>query len=124
MPLRWEILHSEKLVHIVAEGPVTLKEMEAHFDAIMVADAMPYAKLFDATHAEPIYSDADVMAMGARLSAYTATVASGPLAVVGLSDEVETTYRRFINVSPSNRPARLFKTEAEARTWLATQAKP
>ncbi len=124
MPLRWEILHSEKLVHIVAEGPVTLKEMEVHFDAIMVADAMPYAKLFDATHAEPIYSDADVMAMGARLSAYTATVASGPLAVVGLTDEVETTYRRFINVSPSKRPARLFKTEAEARAWLATQAKP
>ncbi len=124
MPLRWEILHPEKFVHIVAEGPVTLMEMEAHFDAMMVADAMPYAKLFDATHAEPIYSDADVMAMGARLSAYTATVASGPLAVVGLSDEVETTYRRFINVSPSKRPARLFKTEVEARTWLATQAKP
>ena len=124
MPLRWEILHPQKLVHIVAEGPVTLKEMEDHFDAIFVADAMPYAKLFDASNADPIYSDEDVMTMGARLSAYTATVDSGPLAVVGLSDEVEMTFRRFINVSPSKRPAALFKTEAEARAWLAGKAKP
>lgn len=123
MPLRWEILHPQKFVHIVAEGPVTLKEMEDHFDAIYIADAMPYAKLFDATNAEPIYSDEDVMTMGARLSAYTATVGSGPLAVIGLSDEVETTFRRFINVSPSKRPAALFRTEAEARAWLADKAR-
>lgn len=123
MPLRWEILHPQKFVHIVAEGPVTLKEMEDHFDAIYIADAMPYAKLFDATTAEPIYSDEDVMTMGARLSAYTATVGSGPLAVIGLSDEIETTFRRFINVSPSKRPAALFKTEAEARAWLADKAR-
>jgi hypothetical protein len=121
MPMRWDIDHARKFVHIVAEGSVTLKEMEEHFDALLVADAMPYAKLFDASRAEPIYSDDDVMAMGARLSAYTATVASGPLAVIGVSDEVETTYRRFVNVSPSKRPARLFKTESAARTWLATQ---
>ena len=40
MPLRWEILHPQKFVHIVAEGPVTLKEMEDHFDAIYIADAL------------------------------------------------------------------------------------
>ena len=124
MPLRWEIHHEQRLVHIVAEGPVTLEEMEAHFDAIMVADAMPYAKLFDATRAEPIYGDDDVLKMGARLSAYTSTVASGPLAVVGLSEEVEITYKRFVNISPSRRPTRLFRTEAEARAWLATQTQP
>jgi len=124
MPLRWEILHPQKLVHIVAEGPVTLKEMEDHFDALVVADVLSYAKLFDATLADPVYSDDDVMTMGARLSAYTATMASGPLAVVGLSGKVEVAFRRFVNVSPSKRPAALFKTEAEARAWLAGKAKP
>jgi len=123
MPLRWEILHEEKLVHIVAEGAVTREELEEHFDAIVVADAMSYAKLFDATRAEPVYTDDDVMLMGARLSAYTATLAAGPLAVVGLSENVETTFRRFLNMSPSKRPAAMFKTEAEARAWLATQVK-
>jgi hypothetical protein len=124
MPLRWEILHAQKLVHIVAEGPVTRQELEEHFDAIVVADAMPYAKLFDATLAEPRYDDDDVMLMGARLSAYTATLESGPLAVVGQDPAVRTAFSRFVNISPSKRPAAMFKTEAEARAWLATQARP
>ncbi len=121
MPMRWDIDHAQKFVHIVAEGAVTLKEMEGHFDALLVADAMPYAKLFDISKGDPIYSDADVMTMGARLSAYTSTVGSGPLAVVGLGDHLEITFRRFINISPSKRPAKLFKTEAKARAWLAKQ---
>jgi hypothetical protein len=123
MPLRWEILHAQKLVHIVAEGAVTREELEKHFDAIVVAEAMSYAKLFDASRAEPVYGDDDVLLMGARLSAYTATLTAGPLAVVGLSDDVETAFRRFINMSPSKRPAAMFKTETEARVWLAAQVK-
>ena len=122
MPLRWEIFHDQKLVHIVAEGPITLKDMEQHFDAIVVAEAMPYAKLFDATRAAAVYDDKDVLLMGARLSAYTATLDSGPLAVIGTSDEVHLAFARFINISPSQRPARLFRTETEARAWLAEQA--
>jgi len=124
MPLRWEILHPQKFIHIVAEGPVTLKEMEDHFDAIAVETAMSYAKLFDATLIEPKYDDHDVLMMGARLSAYTATLESGPLAVVGRGVELETAFRRFVNISPSNRPAALFKTEAQARAWLAEKADP
>jgi hypothetical protein len=122
MPLRWEILHDQRLVHVVAEGPVTLKEMEAHFDALVVAEALPYCKLFDATAVLPVYDDDDVMAMGARLSAYTATMKSGPLAVVAADEGVHAVFKRFVNVSPSKRPARLFATEAEARAWLATVA--
>jgi hypothetical protein len=54
----------------------------------------------------------------ARLSAYTASLKSGPLAVIGLSDEPRLAFRRFVNISPAKRPARLFETEVEARTWL------
>lgn len=122
MSLRWTIDHPAKFIHIVADGPVMLKEMEEHFDAIAVANAMGYAKLFDATRLEPIYDDADVMAMAARLSAYTATLESGPLAVVGQSDVAMTSFRRFVNISPSERPARFFTDEGEARAWLATQS--
>jgi hypothetical protein len=123
MPLRWTIDHSRKFVHIVvADGPLTLADMEEHFDAIAVADAMGYAKLFDATRFQPVYSDDDVMAMGARLSAYTATLESGPLAVFGTDPALEIAFRRFTNVSPSERPAALFQTEAGARAWLAEKA--
>jgi hypothetical protein len=121
LPLRWQIDHQKKFVHIVAEGPVTIEQMEEHFDAIAVADAMGYAKLFDATRAEPLYTDEDVMRMGARLSAYTANLPSGPLAVVGHSEEVLVTFRRFVNISPSTRPAQIFTSEAAARAWLKSQ---
>lgn len=122
MPLKWDIFHDQRLVHIVAEGRVTLPEMEEHFDALAVADVLQYGKLFDATKADPVYTDDDVMAMGARLSAYTATLKSGPLAVIGLNERARTAFRRFVNISPAKRPARLFKSEAEARAWLAEVA--
>ena len=71
---------------------------------------------------KPVYDEADVMAMGARLSAYTEHFPSGPLAVVGREESVVLTFKRFVNISPSKRPAALFKTEAKARAWLAKQA--
>jgi hypothetical protein len=118
MPLTWEIFHDRKLVHIVAKGRVTLPEMEAHFDALAVADVLQYGKLFDASEADPIYTDQDVLAMGARLSAYTATLKSGPLAVIGLNEQARSAFRRFVNISPAKRPARFFKTEAAAHALL------
>ena len=124
MPLRWEILHAQKLLYVVAEGEVTRQDLEAHFDAVVVEDALRYAKLFIAINAQPKYDDHDVLMLGARLSAYTSTVENGPLAVVGNSELVRTTFRRFVNISPSKRPAAFFKTEAEARAWLAEQTKP
>jgi hypothetical protein len=121
VPLRWTIDHPNRFVHIVADGPVGLPELEEHFDAIAIADAMGYAKLFDASRTDPIYNDDDVMLMGARLSAYTETLESGPLAVIGTSAETATAFHRFVNVSPSRRPAGFFATEREARAWLETQ---
>jgi hypothetical protein len=121
MPLRWQVFHDKKLVDIVAEGTVTRADLEAHFDDLVVQNALGYAKLFDATKAEPVYDDHDVLMMGARLSAYTATYDSGPLVVVATRPEVVVTFRRFINISPSKRPAGLFATRAEAEAWLAKQ---
>jgi hypothetical protein len=82
---------------------------------------MGYAKLFDGSNAIPVYTDDDVLRMGARLSAYNATLPSGPLAVVGQNEEHWVTFRRFVNMSPSKRPAKFFQTEAEARAWLKSQ---
>lgn len=121
MPLRWEILHPEKLIHVIAEGPVTVQQLEEHFDAVVVANALSYAKLFDATRVEPVYNDHDVMMLGARLSAYASNFESGPLAVVVGSEDARVAFRRFVNISPSKRPAKLFSKEAEARAWLATK---
>ena len=53
MPIRWTISHEERLVVATTEGVVTLKDVEAYLDALVVADAMPYAKLFDASDIDP-----------------------------------------------------------------------
>ena len=121
MSITVEVFHPQKLVKVVVAGRVDLKDMESHFDKIVIESAMGYAKLVDCTRAEPIYDDHDVLMMGARLSAYAATLPSGPLAVFADSDELALAFARFINVSPSKRPAGLFKTEAKARAWLAKQ---
>lgn len=122
MPLRWEVLHDQKLIHVIAEGPVTIEDMEEHFDALASANVLRYAKLFDATRMKPLYDDNDVLRVGARLSAYTFSQPSGPLAVVGKGDIVRSAFRRFINISPSKRPARMFRSQSEARAWLASVA--
>ena len=118
MPMRWTVEHDKKLVLIVAEGPIGRQDLEAHFDALVVENALEYSKLFDARKVQPVYGDDDVMSLGARLSVYTAIQRSGPLAVIGSGAAVEEAFRRFLNVSPSKRPARLFATVEEARTWL------
>jgi hypothetical protein len=70
MPMRWTISHDERLVLATAEGPLGLLEIEAYFDALIVAGAQPYAKLFDGRSMDVRLTDDDVMAVGARMSAY------------------------------------------------------
>ncbi|WP_421996458.1 hypothetical protein [Reyranella sp.] len=122
MPLRWEVLHDQKLIHVIAEGPVTIEDMEEHFDALASTNVLRYAKLFDATRMKPLYDDNDVLRVGARLSAYTFSQPSGPLAVIGKGEIVRSAFKRFINISPSKRPAKMFRSEKEARAWLASVA--
>jgi hypothetical protein len=125
MPVHVKVLHPQKLVLVVIEGPVVLKDMEDHFDKIVLENAIGYAKLVDCSRAQPVYNDNDVLMMGARLSAYTKAMGeAGPLAVFGESDELNLAFARFINMSPSKRPAGLFKTEGQARARLARQALP
>src|SRR5258708_4409989 len=48
VPINWKILADERMVIARADGPVTLQEIQDYLDAVVVAGAQPYAKLFDA----------------------------------------------------------------------------
>lgn len=124
MPLRWEILHPEKLVLITGDGVVTLKDVEVYLDDIVTAGAMPYGKLFDATTVVPAHDDHDVMMLGARMSAYSSTLIGGPLAFVTVDTATTTIIERYINLTPAKRPVGVFKTVKEARAWLDAQPMP
>lgn len=121
MPITWKIVAEERLVSARADGPVTLQDIGDYLDAVVVADAQPYAKLFDAGTMELKLSDEEVMLLGARMSAYSGAFAeAGPLAFVATTLAVEGFARRFINVSSVRRPAKLFKTVEQAKAWLAS----
>ena len=62
MPLKWEILHDQKLVHIIAKGRVTLPEMEEHFDKKQIetlkdkslGNALQYAEMIRQNHSSRV----------------------------------------------------------------------
>jgi hypothetical protein len=105
-----------------ADGPVTLNDIQDYLDAVVVADAQPYAKLFDAGAMVLQLSDDEVMLMGARMSAYSSAFATaGPLAFVATTLAVEGFAKRFLNVASVQRPAKICKTVEEAKVWLLSR---
>ncbi len=122
MPLTWNISDEDRMVEVVAAGAVGLQDLERYLDTVMVAGALPYAKLLDATKGEVILDENDMMALGARMSVYNGLGPIGPLAIVVASDEARLLARLFITLSASRRPAKIFKTVNGARRWLAAAA--
>ena len=47
MPIKWTISHPDRMVTMQADGEISLPEAEEYLDALVVADAMAYAKLVD-----------------------------------------------------------------------------
>jgi hypothetical protein len=123
MPLKWEISHEKRLVTIIAEGHVPLEELEEHYDALVVADALTYARLFDNRKLAPKFSsDEDFMRLGARMSAYLGEFKFGPIAFVVASKEVRELVQRCLNLAPADRPMKIFTSEVRARRWLERQS--
>jgi hypothetical protein len=121
MPLKWTIDHAQHMVRIEAQGEVTLKQVEEYLDAVVVADAMPYGKLFDCTRMATRATDDEMMELGARMRAYASVMKSGPLCLVVATPEIFDYTRRYINLAQVDRPAQICKTVAEAEAWLAKQ---
>jgi hypothetical protein len=124
VPLRYTIDHDQRLVHVQTEGTVHLADILDYLDAVAVKEAMPYAKLFDASGGDFVLSDSDMMVLGARVSAYAEMEPRGPVALVVGSDETDGLARRFANLGGAKRPAKVFRHADEARVWLADEAAP
>jgi hypothetical protein len=122
MPIAWKILPDERMVVARADGTVTLNDIQNYLDAVVVADAQPYAKLFDAGAMELKLTDDEVMLLGARMSAYSSAFdTAGPLAFVATTLAVEGFAKRFLNVASVQRPSKIFKTVEEAKAWLLSR---
>jgi hypothetical protein len=122
VPLRIDIDRDRRLVHTEAEGLIGLSEILDYFDKVAVSDAMPYAKLFDATKARFSISDDDMMTLGARVSAYASMEPRGPIALIVGSDEDFVLGKRFANLGGARRPLQIFRDTEKGRRWLETQS--
>jgi hypothetical protein len=118
MPLEWKISHPERLVVTVAQGRVGLQDIERYLDDVMVSDALPYRKIFDASQGTSALTDEDMMMLGARMSAYVGLGPLGPLAIVAPATNVRQQARLFAALAPADRPLKIFKTIKAARIWL------
>lgn len=121
MPLKWTISHADKTVEAVASGHVSLQDVECYLDDVMVSDALPYRKLFDASQASSALADEEIMMLGARLSAYAGLGPLGPIAFVAPpAVALQQKIQLFATLAPAERPLKVFKAVEVARKWLAT----
>ena len=120
MPITWTISEADRLVSAHAHGPVTLQDIEALLDDVVVKDALAYRKLFDGREAIGKYDDKDVLLLGARIQAYTTLNLTGAAALVVANKEQFDVALRFANIAKAKRPIRVFYSPEEARAWLDT----
>jgi len=119
MPLKWEISHAERRVTITAEGFIPVEEVEEYYDAIVTANALSCARLFDAGGLDDKHArDEDFMRLGACMSAYAGQLKFGPIAFVITSPSVRNVIRRCLNLAPADRPMKIFSSVPRAKVRL------
>ena len=120
MPIQRKISHLDRMVLGVSHGVVSLADIGGFLDAIVKARAQRYRKLFDASEGTSGLSDADIMALAARLHAPPTPKPLGPFAVVARPQREELTriLRPFASLE---RPMRIFRDIHAARRWLEHQ---
>ena len=118
MPVQWTISKPHQLVIAVARDELRLEDVENYLDGVAVADALPYRKIFDTTHATMMLSDADMMALGARIRAYLQVTKLGPLAIVAVTERAYEQVRLFEVLAEGDRPVKIFRELHHAREWL------
>jgi hypothetical protein len=118
MPVQWTISHPTRLVIAVAKGELRLTDVEDYLDGVVMANALPYRKIFDTTDATIDLSEDDMMALGARIRAYGGMDRMGPLAIVATTDRSYRQARLFAALAVADRPLKIFRELHLARRWL------
>ena len=121
MAITFTIDHKARFVDAKFDGVLVLKDVEDFCDTIVGQNCLPYRKLIDGRTATGKYDDNDVMALGARLSAYGTMGPRGALAMVPAEDASLELVDRLMNLGKDGRPAKAFHSIDDARKWLSAQ---
>jgi hypothetical protein len=121
MPVHWTISHPDRLVVAVAQGTVTLQEIEQYLDGVVTSNALAYRKIFDVTQTEVHPPDEDMMLLGARIRAYPAFGRFGALAIVAPGDRARWMARLYTQLAEVDRPIKILRNREAAQKWLDSQ---
>ena len=124
MPVNWTISHADRLIVVVAEGTVTLQEIEQYLDGVITSNTLAYRKIFDVTQTLVHPTDQDMMLLAARIRAYPAFGRFGALAIVASSERSRWMARLYTELAAVDRPIRIFRNREAARKWLDGQPEP
>lgn len=122
MPIRLAVDHPGRNARAVCTGSVSREDLENYFDALSVAGAGPYPKLFDMADADFAITDTDMLLIAARIRAYAQSGGEpiGPVAIVAVSQKGFEQAELFAVLADADRPLLVFRTVAEAEQWLAS----
>ena len=118
MPLHWKIDAQQRQASAVAEGDVTRSEIEAFHEALRLAGAYGYRKLFDGARGNFVMDADDLMALGVRIRASHEEGPIGPLAVVVSDDQFEKAAHVLGMLAAAERKMRVFHQLGQARKWI------
>ena len=118
MPLHWKIDAQQRQATAAAEGDVTRAEIEAFHEALRLAGAYGYRKLFDGARGNFVMDAEDLMALGVRMRASHEEGPIGPLAVVVSDDQFEKGAHVLGMLAAADRKMRVFHQLGQARKWI------
>ncbi len=121
MALHLVVDHGQPLVRVEVSGRVVADEVFEQFNRLELENALAYPKLVDARRMQVGFGSEELMQFAAAINGLGAVEHLGPLAVVATSDEATAVVRRYINLSESQRPAKLFSSISKALKWLNAQ---
>jgi hypothetical protein len=121
MPISFHIDHAKRHVSVEGTGIVTLDDILVYYEAMVVGEAMPYRKLFDASNCDLQLSDDDLMTLGAWVSAFSQFDPRGLIAVLYTSEPNENALRRYMNLGGAKRAVKIFRSRTRALKWLGAE---
>lgn len=121
MPVRWTVSHPDRQIVAIAEGTVTLQQIENYLDGVITSNTLCYRKIFDVTQTVEHPSDADMLTLAARIRAYPLFGRFGALAIVASSHRSRWIARLYTELAKADRPIKTFRKREAAQKWLDTQ---
>jgi hypothetical protein len=121
MSLHWNIIHDDRLMVVVADGPVARQEIDRMLDDMVAEGALGYRKLFDGSQGDTSMSPSEILDLGVRMRSLHQLGTMGPLAVIVPDDKWGIIARVLGMLAAARRPMRVFQNTGKARRWLERQ---